>query len=157
MAVNSRTRIHGAMMPQAGAGVAGCYDRPMRGYRAAGAYGASVTSAGVLRIVPAEGGAGPEFMLARSSGELPSGPLHDPQLEAVAGTGRWRLACREGNFEFTSAGLEVQQPLPGLFEPMLAGFALRKRDRRVVRWLLRLLRLPGGARLLSAWHARRGR
>jgi hypothetical protein len=47
--------------------------------------------------------------------------------------------------------------LPGFFDEMLAAHALRSRDKVVVRWLLWLLRLPGGAKLLRSWHARRGR
>lgn len=85
--------------------------------------------------------------------------IHDPRLQPTGETVEprtWRLACREGEFRFTARGVEQHEALPGLFDPLLAGFALRPRDRTVVRVLLRLLRLPGGAWLMRAWHASRG-
>ena len=84
--------------------------------------------------------------------------LHDPQLQpdpGLADRGDWRVSCREGEFRFSARGVEHHEALPGFFDPMLAGYALRSRDRVVVRVLLRLLRLPGGAWLMRAWHASR--
>jgi hypothetical protein len=43
------------------------------------------------------------------------------------------------------------------YQDALAGFGPSAREARTMRWLLRALRLPGGARLLRAWHARRSR
>jgi hypothetical protein len=47
------------------------------------------------------------------------------------------------------------EPRPGLFRPLLARFEPSARERWVGRLLLRLLRFPGAARLIRAWHARR--
>lgn len=44
---------------------------------------------------------------------------------------------------------------PDLYQELHRPFALRTGDRLAARVLLALLRLPGGARLLRAWHARR--
>jgi hypothetical protein len=130
----------------------------MRIIAADGAYQAQVTRAGALVIAPVRNRAGaPRFSLGNHAGALPPPMLHDPRLEPLDQAGRWRLVCREGTFEFSSRGLEVHEPLPGLFDEALAEYALRGRDRAVVRWLLRFVRLPGGARLLRAWQARRGR
>ena len=85
--------------------------------------------------------------------------IHDPRLQPAGETadpGAWRLGCREGEFTFSARSIEHHEALPQLFDPLLAGFALRSRDRAVVRVLLRLLRLPGGAWLMRAWHASRG-
>lgn len=97
----------------------------------------------------------PRLVLTACRGSALPAEVHDPRLEE-AGSGLWRLACREGRFEFHAAGVELLEPRPDLFQALLAGHALRPRDRLVVRSLLGLLRLPGGARLLRAWHARRG-
>lgn len=130
----------------------------MRNIAAVGDYQAHVSRAGALVIAPVQDRAGaPRFSLGSYAGALPPATLHDPRLERLDQAGRWRLVCREGSFEFSSRGLEVHEPLPGLFDEALAEYALRARDRSVVRWLLRLVRLPGGARLLRAWQARRGR
>ena len=80
--------------------------------------------------------------------------LHGLELLAV-GNGRWRLRCREGQLEFAARLVERLEPLPQLFDPLLARHALRARDRARVGILLKLLRLPGGAWLLRAWHASR--
>ncbi len=45
---------------------------------------------------------------------------------------------------------------PSLFRELHRPFALGAGERVAARCLLALLRLPGGARLLRAWHARRG-
>lgn len=45
---------------------------------------------------------------------------------------------------------------PSLFRELHRPFALGAGERLAARGLLALLRLPGGARLLRAWHARRG-
>jgi hypothetical protein len=84
--------------------------------------------------------------------------LHDVEVlrePSPPGARRWRLRALEGEFEFAAGSVERHEPLPGLFDPMLAPHALRPRDRRVVGVLLGLLRLPGGAWLLRSWHAAR--
>ena len=45
---------------------------------------------------------------------------------------------------------------PSLFHDLHRPFALGAGERFAARCLLALLRLPGGAKLLRAWHARRG-
>ncbi len=77
-----------------------------------------------------------------------------PRL-AQSGEGSWRLSCLEGTFEVSARGVDLQWPEPRLFDGLLAPFALRGRERVVARGLLMLLGLPGGVRLLRAWHARR--
>jgi hypothetical protein len=49
------------------------------------------------------------------------------------------------------------EPRAGLFDAQLSRFQPSPGERRTGRWLLRLLRLPGSATLIRAWHARRGR
>jgi hypothetical protein len=127
-------------------------------FNAEGAYLSARTGAGALVLLPAgETRAGPRWIVSAYAGAPLPATIHDPRLERLDTPERWRLACREGRFEFTARAVEVQEALPGLFDEMLAPYALRSRDKRVVRWLLRLVRLPGGARLLRTWQARRGR
>ena len=49
------------------------------------------------------------------------------------------------------------EPHPELYAELLARFAPTPAERRVAFLLLALLRVPGVARLLRAWHARRTR
>jgi len=90
-------------------------------------------------------------------GELPE-VLVDPRFERSAGApaARWLLATAGATYEFEAAEVTLLRPRPQLLAPLVAPFSLRPRDRRVLRVLLWLLRLPGGARALRAWHARRG-
>jgi hypothetical protein len=90
-------------------------------------------------------------------GELPES-LVDPRFERLGEShdARWSLATGAATFEFEAAEVTLLEPRPGLLAPLLAPFGLRPRDHRVLRVLLWLLRLPGGARALRAWHARRG-
>jgi len=126
-------------------------------FDAEGAYRSARTGTGALLFLPAgQNRAAPRWILSGCAGDPLPATIHDPRLERLDSPGRWRLACREGSFEFTARAVEVQEALPGLFDEMLAPYALRSRDKRVVRWLLRLVRLPGGARLLRSWQARRG-
>ena len=90
------------------------------------------------------------------AGDLPA-VLQDPSFEPLqADGGRWRLVQAGRASEFVAAGVTLFEPAPELLESLGAPFALRRRERGVARVLLALLRLPGGARLLRAWHARRG-
>ena len=85
---------------------------------------------------------------------LPPG-LGECSLEQ-AGPGVWRLtSAGKKTIDFAAGGVEVLQPQPGLFDGLLAPFALKRRDRGLVGLLLRLLRLPGGASLLRRWHSGR--
>jgi len=88
--------------------------------------------------------------------ELPAA-LTDPAIEPAADTaGAWYLRCAEGEFQFRARAIDRLATRPALFTPMHRPFALSGADRIAVRVLLWLLRLPGGARLLRHWHARRG-
>lgn len=89
--------------------------------------------------------------------ELPES-LSDVRLQAEEGDQpprRWRMSAREGTFEFRANSVEDQASRAGAFDALLSPYALGPRDRRMVRLLLGLLRLPGGAWLLRAWHASR--
>jgi hypothetical protein len=88
-------------------------------------------------------------------GDLPA-VLEDPRFGAEgAGSGRWRLEQAGGGVDFLAAGVTLFEPRPELLAPLGAPFALKPGERRAARLLLALLRVPGGARLLRAWHARR--
>jgi hypothetical protein len=80
----------------------------------------------------------------------------DPAIEhASGGAGIWHLRCAEGAFDFRARAVDRLVTQPALFTPLHRPFALNGSDRLAVRVLLWLLRLPGGARLLRHWHARR--
>lgn len=87
------------------------------------------------------------------------GPSLPPGLEATVlerlGERSWRLTTREGAIDFTARGVEWLEPVPQLFDGLLAPFVLKQRERMLVRILLQLLKLPGGAWLLRRWHAGR--
>ena len=68
----------------------------------------------------------------------------------------WVLQCNEGSFAFDARAVELQEPRVGLFDELVAPHALKRRERLAARALLWFMRWPGGARLLRAWHARRG-
>lgn len=109
-------------------------------------------------LAPEAGGAAPQFVIADAGEVALPAVIHAPRLAPIADAGgraRVRLVCREGEFEVTARGFEVLESPPGFYDESLAPFTLRARDRTVVGWLLRLLRLPGGTWLLRAWHTRR--
>lgn len=88
--------------------------------------------------------------------ELPA-QVTDPVIEpATSAAGAWHLRCAEGEFHFRARAVDRLAARPALFTPLHRPFALSRTDRLAVRVLLWLLRLPGGARLLRHWHARRG-
>lgn len=70
---------------------------------------------------------------------------------------RYRLAAAGGAVEFGASVADRIAMRPSLLEALHRPFALGFRDRFAARTLLALLRLPGGARLLRRWHARRSR
>ncbi len=61
----------------------------------------------------------------------------------------------EPRIQFEARAIDRIEMRPALFEGLHRPFALTAGDRLAVRCLLALLRLPGGARLLRLWHARR--
>jgi len=88
--------------------------------------------------------------------ELPA-QLTDPAIESAPdAAGVWHLRCAEGEFQFRARAVDRLATQPALFTPLHRPFALSGTDRLAVRVLLWLLRLPGGARVLRHWHARRG-
>lgn len=91
-----------------------------------------------------------------SGAELPA-TLTNPVIDRDPGSSGsvWRLIANEGQFHFQAQWVERLHPCPELYEPLHRRFALSATDRVAARVLLWLLRLPGGARLLSRWHSRR--
>ena len=85
---------------------------------------------------------------------VPPEALADPQLES-RGAGAWRIAARDSSFEFEARAVDAVEMRPSLFAGLHQPFALAARERFAARCLLALLRLPGGARLLRNWHAKR--
>jgi hypothetical protein len=76
--------------------------------------------------------------------------LTKPTL-AETSAGQWRLSSSEGIFEFAARGVDRIALRPALYEPLHARFALSRADRVAVRVLLRMLRFPGGTRILRWW------
>lgn len=121
----------------------------------------TVTQAGAAATVSlmSKGSPGQQVAVSGYRGPVLPPLIHDPRLQETgepADGHSWCISCGEGEFRFSARSVEHHEPLPRLFDPLLDGFALRARDRTVVRVLLRLLRLPGGAWLMRAWHASRG-
>ena len=56
-----------------------------------------------------------------------------------------------------SGELPRHEPLPALFDPLLAGFQPTAFQRWIGRLLIALVRIPGALGLLRAWHARQAR
>lgn len=104
-------------------------------------------------------GASRRIVVAGYRGALLPDVLTDPGISAVGAPGGdcvWSLSCAEGIFEFQARGIEQLEARPALFTVLLAPHALTRGERMAARVLLKLLGLPGGPRLLRAWHARRG-
>ena len=89
------------------------------------------------------------------AGDLPDELDNPAFVPETGGAGRWRLSHGGTELEIVAAAVTLIEPRPGLLAPLVAPFALKPGERRAARVLLALLRLPGGARLLRAWHARR--
>jgi len=88
------------------------------------------------------------------SGREPPLELTQPRLD-VRRDGDWRIEARETSFDFSARAVDAIDMQPGLFSSLHRPFALKTRERLAARILLALLRLPGGARLLRSWHAKR--
>jgi hypothetical protein len=73
------------------------------------------------------------------------------------GGDRYRIASGQGNFDFSARAVDRIEMRPILFEALHRPFALGVGDRLAARALLALLRMPGGAKLLRLWHARRSK
>ncbi len=76
--------------------------------------------------------------------------LTKPNL-SMPSAGKWRLSAVEGAFDFEASGVDRIALRPALLKPLHARFALSRTDRMAVRVLLRMLRFPGGTRILRWW------
>ena len=81
--------------------------------------------------------------------------ITNARIESRGGRDAWRLAGDQGSYDFEARAVDEVETRPSLYEGLHRPFALTVGDRLAVRLLLALLRLPGGARLLRLWHARR--
>lgn len=81
-------------------------------------------------------------------------PVIEPRGDAAQNT-QWRLSTDRGHREFEARAVDRIELRAELYEPLHRPFELGIVDRLSARVLLALLRLPGGARLLRRWHARR--
>ena len=81
--------------------------------------------------------------------------IGSPKIEPHAGGG-YRILSDQGTLDFDARAIDRIEMRPSLFAALHGPFALGAGDRLAVRVLLALLRLPGGAKLLRFWHARRG-
>lgn len=136
-----------------------CYSPAMNPIVLEGAFTARrVEGTGSNWILEPTGGGQPRLVIAGYSGEPLPPRLTDPRLHPAGpreGNSHWRLTCAGGQHAFEARGIEMLEPRPRLFDASLAPHALRTRDRAIVSLLLKLLRLPGGAWLLRAWHVSR--
>ena len=83
--------------------------------------------------------------------------LDTPVSGEGEGVRRWRLEVAGASHHVEARALRIHEARPLLFSSSLQRFALSAHERRVGLVLVRLLRLPGAARLLRWWHARRTR
>ncbi len=81
--------------------------------------------------------------------------IGNPKIEPRA-TGGFQIISEQGVLDFDARAIDRIEMRPSLFDELHRPFALGTGDRLAVRVLLALLRLPGGAKLLRFWHARRG-
>jgi hypothetical protein len=79
------------------------------------------------------------------------------ELASAEGRKRVRLMADGAEFVLDVRGWRVHEAQGRFYQDALASFGPSAREARTMRWLLRALRLPGGAHLLRAWHARRSR
>ena len=125
--------------------------------RASGPFSVTALRSGAPGFV-LRSDSGVQIVISGYQGAPLPGIVTDPQVTARGAAGgptRCALACAEGIFDFEARAVEHHVPLPGLFTASLAPYALKPRERLAARWLLGLMRWPGAARLLRAWHARR--
>ena len=80
--------------------------------------------------------------------------IGNPKVEPRAGGG-FRIISEQGVLDFDARTIDRIEMRPALFEALHRPFAVGAGDRLAIRVLLGLLRLPGGAKLLRLWHARR--
>lgn len=116
-----------------------------------------VERAGPARRVVLRSGTGRDAELWVFGGyrgaELPPA-LENARLEATGG-GRYRILAGGSRYEFGADAVDRITVRPSLFDALHRGFRLGGGERFAARALLALLRLPGGAKLLRFWHAKR--
>ena len=86
-------------------------------------------------------------------------PLPNTGAGALGSATRLRTPGRTATLNSSctaSVAVDRIELRPSLFRDLHRPFALGAGERFAARCLLALLRLPGGAKLLRAWHARRG-
>ncbi len=129
----------------------------MEAIDAAGSFSVEARRDGAAGLVLLSGRPGRIIITGFSGTSLPDvvTDLRLTQCGAGAAVSSWNLACAEGAFAFEARAVEQQEPRPQLFDALLAPHALKPRERLTARCLLWLMRWPGGAGLLRAWHARR--
>jgi len=103
------------------------------------------------------GGRIQHLAVAGFSGPAMPDEITHPALERreEAGSDSWQLTSDQGVFDFEAQAVERIETRPELYASLHRPFSLSTTDRMAVRCLLALLRLPGGAKLLRLWHARR--
>lgn len=122
---------------------------------AKGRFERQLSAPGRATFLAADGGGRWIDVAGWLAGDLPE-RLEDPCFVPPEGDDRrWRLTQGDVASEFVAAGVVLFEPAPMILEALVAPFALKDSERRMARVLLALLRLPGGPRLLRAWHARR--
>ncbi len=134
---------------------AGWYSPPMRAALATGSFRVVEATGTGARRLELNQDAGRVVAIAGYTGDMLPARLEAAVLERDGQPGHWRLAGRDVHARFEARSVELLEPRPTLFEPLLAPHRLRARDRRMIRLLLGMLRLPGGAWLLRTWQARR--
>jgi hypothetical protein len=127
----------------------------MRAALATGSFRVVEATGTGARRLELDGDAGAVVAIAGYAGDVLPARLEAAVLERDGRPGHWRLTGRGLNACFEARSVELLEPRPTLFESLLAPHRLRARDRRMIRLLLGMLRLPGGAWLLRTWQARR--
>lgn len=127
----------------------------MRAALATGSFRVVAATGTGARRLELDGDAGTVVAIAGFTGDVLPARLEAAVLERDGQPGRWRLAGRDVNACFEARSVELLEPRPTLFDPLLAPYRLRARDRRMIMLLLGLLRLRGGAWLLRTWQSRR--
>jgi len=114
------------------------------------------TSPGDLIVLDPEDPAAPRISLHGFHGNALPARLTAPVIETLSHAGRlYRLTAAEARVEFQARSVLTHTSCADVLEPLARPFALRPRQRLVVRLLLGLLRFRFGGALLAAWHAGR--
>ena len=114
------------------------------------------TSPGDLIVLEPEVAGAPRISLHGFHGNALPARLTAPVIETLSHAGRqYRLTAAELRVDFQARSVLAHSSCAAVLEPLVRPFALRPRQRLVVRVLLGLLRFRCGGALLAAWHASR--